>query len=154
VSFNAAVTDFGTKYGAFKSVLDTGVATGAKVKANNDLYDVMMAMFADAQRIFMHEPDLAALFQFSHLLGMISQTVAGIRGTVKEAGTNKPIGNAMISAQKEGDVAVEIKVGADGSYSHVLSAGKYVVTVTAAGYVTQTVTVDVVDTMRGLDFEM
>jgi len=154
VSFNVAVSDFVTKYRVFKSVLDTGVATGAKVKANNDLYDVMMAMFGDAQRVFMHEPDIAVLFQFSHLLGMISQTVAGMRGTVKETGSNKPIAGAQISAQKEGDVAVVFVTDVDGKFSRVLSGGKYVVTVMAVGYVSQTITVDVVDTMRGVDFLM
>ena len=154
VSFNAAVADFGTKYGTFKTSSETGALTGAKIKANNDCYDALMAMFGDAQRIFINEPDVARMFQFTYLHSMINPAEAGIRGTVKEKLTNRPIGGAVIRAQKEGEVAVEILTEGDGSYRKILSAGRFVVTVEAAGFEGQTVEVELEDTMRGLDFEM
>lgn len=153
-TFNTGVTDFVTKYGAFKTASETGTLTGAKIKANNDCHDALTAMFADAQKIFLNEPDIARMFQFSYLLSLINQKIVGMRGTVKETGTNKPIGGAQISAQKVGEVAVVFVTEADGSYSKILSAGMFVVTVTAANYVSQTVDVELVDTMKGVDFEM
>jgi hypothetical protein len=72
----AAATDFAAKYLAFKSAEETAPATGAKVKANNECHTTGMAMMADAQRIFINEPDLAGLFVFSTIEEMVDPKVA------------------------------------------------------------------------------
>ncbi len=85
----------------------------------------------------MNEPDILTKFIFANLLGLINPAVAGIKGTVKEAVTNVAIGTALIVAQRDGDVAVNVVVDVDGEFGSQLKEGKYRITVAAEGYVGQ-----------------
>lgn len=66
---------------------------------------------------------------------LINPPVAGVKGEVKVSGTNVPIVGAIVTTQKEGEVAFEMLTDDEGSYSHQVSAGKYKIVVSAEGYV-------------------
>ena len=130
---------FDVQYNNFKLAEETSVETADKIKANNVIFRDGMAMLNDAQKIFMNEPEILTKFVFQHLLSLINPAVAGIKGTVKDAGTNAGIGNASIVSQREGDVAETVAVDVDGGFGTQLKEGHYIIKVTATGYVEQVV---------------
>jgi hypothetical protein len=81
--------------------------------------------------------------------------MSGLKGIVKAGGTNEPIGGAVLKIQKEGEVAITVVTDDDGSYSARLSAGKFVVTVMATGFTSQTKDTELKsDGYHTMDFEM
>ncbi len=133
----AASDAFDAQYDSFKLAEQTSVETANKVKANNAIFKTGMTMLSDAQKIFMNEPEILTKFIFQNILGLINPAVAGIKGTVKELGTNVAIGNALMVAQHDGDVAVTVAVDVDGEFGAQLKEGKYRIVVSADGYVGQ-----------------
>jgi hypothetical protein len=79
---------------------------------------------------------------FSNLLALINPPVAGVKGSIKETGTNKIIEGVQLTAQLEGEIAKGIDLDESGHFSQELKEGKYTITVSAAGYVSQTIVVD------------
>lgn len=136
-----AADAFASKYADFLASSDTSNATKAKIVANNACYKTLTSMFRDAQRVFKYDPAILQKFTFSSLLASINPPVAGIRGVVKESETNVPL-VVNIKTQKTGEVAVVFVSGADGTFSQQLAEGTYVIEVSAAGYVTQTMSLD------------
>jgi hypothetical protein len=158
-TFTAAVTttatNFSAQYLLFKSAEETSPATAAKINANNACYRTLTGMLRDGQVIFANDLETKKLFVFSTLWDLINPPVAGIKGEVKVSGTNEPIGGATISIQKEGEVAIDILTEDDGSYSHQVSAGKYTISVSADGYVSQSQEVEMkAEGYKTFDFEM
>ena len=150
-----ASDNFDVQYNNFKLAEETSVETANKIKANNVIFHAGMAMLNDGQKIFMNEPEILTKFVFQNLLALINPAIAGIRGSVKEIDTNMAIANAQISAQKDGDVAVNVPVDADGVFGQQLAEGHYKIVVSADGYVEQTFDMDFKLTgLKGLNVVM
>ncbi|MBK7042118.1 MAG: carboxypeptidase regulatory-like domain-containing protein [Bacteroidetes bacterium] len=119
------------------------------------IFHAGMAMLNDGQKIFMNEPEILTKFIFQNLLALINPAIAGIRGTVKEIDTNMAIADAQISAQKDGETAINVSVDADGVFGQQLAEGHYKITVSADGYVAQTFDMDLKLTgLKGLNVVM
>jgi hypothetical protein len=147
--------NFDTQYNSFKMAEETSVETAAKIKANNIIYHAGMAMLKDAQVIFMNEPEILTKFVFSNLLALINPPVAGVKGSIKEAVTNKTISGIQLTAQLEGDIAKAIDVDDAGEFGAELKEGKYTLVVNAPGYETQTIIVDLKLTgLKTMNFEL
>jgi len=136
--FTTSATNFSNQYLGFKSAEETSPATAAKINANNACYRTLMSILRDGQVIFANDLETRKLFVFSTLLDLINPPITGFKGEVKVIGTNEPLSNVTISIQKEGEVAFEMMTDDEGGYSHQVSAGKYTITVSAVGYITQT----------------
>ena len=132
-----ASDNFDAIYASFKLAEVTSVETAAKIKANNACYQTGIQMLKDAQIIFMNEPEILTKFVFKNLLDLINPPIAGIKGTVKEKGTNLPLASATITAQLDGETAIAVAVDADGVFAKQLAEGMYKITVSAVGYVDQ-----------------
>lgn len=137
-----AATNFSSQYLAFKSAEETSAATATKINANNACYRTLTGMLRDGQVIFSNDLETKKLFVFSTLWDLINPPIAGMKGEVKVVATNEPISGATVSIQKEGEVVLDLLTNDDGSYSHQVSAGKYTISVSVVGYVTQSKEVD------------
>ena len=72
-SFTLAKAGFETTYTDFLVAEENAVLqTNAKITANNGIYDKLAAMQGDGKKIFRDSPDMANLFTFDYLLGLIS----------------------------------------------------------------------------------
>lgn len=140
--YKEAADAFDIEYNKFKLEEQTSVETAAKISANNECYKTCMAMMKDAQVIFANESEVAMKFVFRNLLDLINPPVAGVKGTVKAAGSNTPITNAVVTLQKEGGQAVPVEVSDEGSFEEQLPEGLYRMVVSATGYVSQEMEVD------------
>ena len=69
---------YSKKYGEFLHATQTGVATQEKIKANNDLHAVVMAVCADGKRVFAHDGGKQNLFVWRRVLEIV--TPAGSAG--------------------------------------------------------------------------
>jgi len=134
--------NFDAQYSSFKLAEETSVETANKIKANNICYHSCMSMLKDAQVIFMNEPEILTKFVFGNLLALINPPVAGVKGSIKEAVTNKTISGVQLTAQLDGEVAKAIDVDDAGEFGAELKEGKYTLVVNASGYETQTIIVD------------
>ncbi len=101
--------------------------TQEKVGANNVLFDKLMKICEDGQKIFRADAAKRVQFVWTSVLAVVTPTgAAGLRGTVKAFGTNVPIGGAVVWMQREGDVAVVFETDVNGRYySGGLPAGAY-----------------------------
>lgn len=134
--------NFDAQYLLFKGAEQTSVETADKIKANNAIYRAGMSMMNDGQKIFMNESDILTKFVFQNLLDLINPPVAGIKGSVKEIVTNIGIGNAKISAQRDGFPTENVLVDLNGDFGEQLKEGQYKITVSAVGYVEQVFDMD------------
>jgi Carboxypeptidase regulatory-like domain len=107
--------------------------TEAKVVANNAIYTTMSAMCADAQRLFINQPDLAKQFLVTGIIDDAkARKAAGIGGKVVIKGTKKGIKNAVVSIAGTDKSATTDK---DGRYDFgALPPDKYKLSVIADGY--------------------
>jgi hypothetical protein len=137
-----ASDNFDAQYTSFKLAEETSVETANKIKANNVIYHAGMLMLSDGQKIFMNEPEILTKFVFANLLALINPPVAGVKGKVVEAVTFNVIGNALITAQLEGQPSVEIAVEDNGDFGKQLKEGKYIIIVSAVGYASQSFELD------------
>lgn len=141
-SVNTAATNFSTQYTNFKAAEQTSLETSNKIKANNAIYKTGISMMKDGQVIFMNEDESKIKFEFSNLLALINPPVAGVKGSIKESDTNLTISGVQMTAQLDGEAAQTIDIDLNGEYSKNLKEGHYILTVSAAGYITQTRTVE------------
>ena len=96
--YQAVVANYNTYRKAYNesSKTATGLTQNNK-EANINLHKTMMAMFADARVIFRKEPELRDRFTFTAVLDqVVSASVAGIRGKVTNAETEKGIEKVKI----------------------------------------------------------
>lgn len=146
---------FDVQYMDFKMAEQTSVPTADKVRANNVIYEEGMSMLKDGQKIFMYAPEVGTKFVFDNLLSLINPAEAGIKGSVKEAGSFLPMGSARVVVQQNGMPAVDVQVDAAGRFNMQLPVGAYVIRVSADGYVDQSMDVDLKLTgLRWLHVEM
>jgi hypothetical protein len=154
-AYDADKDDFHTNYNDFKVAEQTSEQTADKIKANNAIFKTGMDMMKDGQIIFTNDADILVKFTFQSLWDLINPPVAGIKGNVKRASDNLPSGGATVTAQKEGEPVETTETDDEGDYSLRLAAGTYHVTVSATGFVTQSIDV-VVETgnYRTINFSM
>jgi hypothetical protein len=150
-----ASDNFDVQYANFKMAEETSVETANKIKANNLCYHAGMQMMSDGQKIFMNEPEILTKFVYSNLLALINPPVAGIKGNIKEAGTNAVISNATLSVQKDGETAQSLTVDVNGVFGSQLAEGHYKIAVSAPGYVDQGFEMDLkLSGLKTLNVEM
>ena len=112
--------------------------TQNKLKANNALYDKVIQLCKDGQRIFRDDEALRLQFVWDQVMYMVHGAgIAGLRGTVQDSATNLPLPNGLVQVDETGDTGIS---DADGIYRITgLPAGIYTVKCTAPGYVPSTV---------------
>lgn len=105
----------------------------AKVAANNALYDNIIQVCKDGQRIYRDDEARRAQFVWDSVLYLVRGAgIAGIRGTVKDAVTETPIVNATVLIVQTGDTGITDE---EGNYRITgVAAGSYTVRCTAVGY--------------------
>ena len=108
--------------------------TQAKIAANNTLYDKIIQLCKDGQRIFRNDEALRAQFVWEQVLYIIHGAgIAGLRGSVTDSLTNMPIVNAEIIVLETGDTGI---TDAEGNYRITgLPAGSGTIRCKATGYV-------------------
>jgi hypothetical protein len=102
-------------------------ATGEKLAANEACYAEIVAMCADAQRLFRRQPDVARKFQIESLLETVRGVrQAGIRGVVTDA-NGQEIAGATVTVKEKPDA--KTVTDADGRYFIALPSGVYTLVV-------------------------
>lgn len=132
---------FNTTYSLFKIAEQTSEDTAKKINANNAIYRTGINMMKDGQIIFENKPEVSVKFVFQSLWDLINPPVAGIKGNVKRASDNLPLGGAIITAQQAGEPVETTEADDSGNFSLRLAAGTYQVTASADGFISQTVEV-------------
>jgi hypothetical protein len=98
---------FAQKYAAFKTSKETSTATGAKITADNLVYQDLQNLQHDAHIVFRNNPEALKQFMFSVIKTRISPPGSASLGIdVKEEGTNLPVANATITIQSETGIAI------------------------------------------------
>ena len=138
--FGDAVSGFVAQYDQYKADAQTGMATEAKILANNHIYTKLMSMCEDAQIFFKDDGAKQDLFTFSKVIDLISADVNGLDVEVKDSESNELLADALVDLQNEGAPSNIKTTDENGkvSYRNIL-AGNYRVKVQRSGYVTQVV---------------
>lgn len=103
---NADSVNFNGKYADFKNMRQTGVTTADRLTANNLIYDDMMKVCADGQRIFADIDEKKKLFVFDVVKALVSPPgSASLKVSLIKAGDNTPLTGKPVSIQAEGGVA-------------------------------------------------
>lgn len=113
-----------------------------KVEANNNLYDKVIQVCKDGQRIFRDDEARKNQFIWDHVLYLVGGAgIAGLRGTVTDAATNNTIAGATVLVVQTGETGISDSAG---TYRITgLAAGSYTVRCSAAGYATAEVPFEV-----------
>ncbi|MBL7818698.1 MAG: carboxypeptidase-like regulatory domain-containing protein [Saprospiraceae bacterium] len=136
---DAAFDDVLAQYNATQSA--TKIKTEEKIKANNDIYDRVQAMLYDGRFMHLENPALAQVYNFNTLWDQVEPTKnAGVSGKTLAVGGKKSVPKVTVTEPLTGKTAVSDK---DGSYSLLLTEGKWLLTFTADGYVSQTIEVTI-----------
>ncbi len=125
LSFSDARTNFMDTYNEFQQAIEQStILTDQRVIANNIIYDDLMAMFTDGNRIFRNNAAVRLQFNFSRLQGLISgyryaanaaARTAVISGIVADADTLSPIAGAILVITFNGQ-EYQAQSDADGQY--------------------------------------
>ena len=111
-AFSAKVTGdasaFSTKYATFKSTRQTGVATGAKIEADNIVYSDLQRIQKDAHIVFREDPETLKQFVILEVKNIVSPAGGASLGIDLIAeGTNLPVANALIIIQSATGIAMQ-----------------------------------------------
>ena len=105
---SAASSAFMLKYNAFKSSKETGVGTGAKIKANNLVYADLQNLQNDAHNVFRNDGEVLKQFVFLEVKKIVSPPGSASLGLdLIQDGTNLPIPNAVIIIQSKTGIAMQ-----------------------------------------------
>ncbi len=143
--FNVAIAKMQTRYNAWLALAKGMSKADAKVEALNAVNTTLMAALKTGQLFYEDtNPALAEQFTFSAQLAQVQGTKhAGINGKVLDANA-QPVPNVGVSIKGN---AKTVGCDADGRYEYTpLSMGKYAVTFSATGYVTQVFEAEAVKT--------
>ena len=106
---------FNTKYTAFKNARQTGVATGAKITANNLVDTDLKDLQRDAQKVYRTDGDKLKLFTISVVKDLVSPPgSASLKITCKQKVTNVPKVGLVITIQSKDGVAIVLTTDANG----------------------------------------
>lgn len=122
--FDAAYAQFATAHSQFISERQAAsVATENKIAANNELFQAVSKICADAKTIFTDSPAALRQFTISHIMDMITGAgQSGIKGTAIDQATGKTLAGATIEVIETGDI---VTTDADGNYELKLPSGTY-----------------------------
>lgn len=114
-SVTTASNNFDTKYDAFKAARQTGVATGAKITANNGVFDNLKDLQSDAEKVYRNDAEKQKLFNYRTVKDIVSPPgSASLKVTLKRKGTNEPVPNANVTIQSKTGTPKNGKTDADG----------------------------------------
>ncbi|MBI4929704.1 MAG: carboxypeptidase regulatory-like domain-containing protein [Bacteroidetes bacterium] len=116
VTVDGNVAAFELVYGKFKSASETGIATAAKIKANNACNVTASEMDEDAGVIYRKKPEYAERYIFDRILAMVNPKVAGMKGTILHGNTNAGVAGADIKMQAENKEALHVVSDEEGNY--------------------------------------
>ncbi|MBL7815987.1 MAG: carboxypeptidase-like regulatory domain-containing protein [Saprospiraceae bacterium] len=134
---DAAFDDVLAQYNATQSA--TKIKTEEKIKANNDIYDRVQAMLYDGRFMHLENPALAQAYNFNTIWDQIEPTKnSGVGGKTLAVGGKKSVPNVTVTESLTGKTTISDK---DGSYSLLLTEGKWLLIFSADGYVSQTIEV-------------
>lgn len=134
---------FSATYSSFKQAEQTSEETADKLVATNACFVTCMDMLKDGQVLFSGQVDVRSKFVFQNLVDLINPSRAGLKGIVKDSVSFEPMAGVQVETQKAGESASNTVTDVDGKYSVQLAESTYKVTVSATGYVTQAVDVDI-----------
>jgi hypothetical protein len=136
--------DFATAHTAFKELWEdfqdqeeqSVIDAQEKVEANNALYDKIIQVCKDGQRIYRDDEARKAQFVWDSVLYLVRGAgIAGIRGTVTDAASGNVISGATVLVVETEETGVADE---EGIYRITgLAAGNYTVRCTAVGYATE-----------------
>lgn len=131
--FADLVTDYTDKLQIFKAANNSKqLAVAAKMKANNKLYDKVIAICEDATSVFRNDLTLKRLFSYSYQLSMAKGGAASFKGTITLNGV--PVEGATIETA-DGKSAVSDKFGKFKITK--MEHGDWIFVIRKAGLVTQ-----------------
>lgn len=149
--FEATVTTaagrFNAKYSEYKLKAETGVATAAKVNANNACYESLKAMIKDGKAIYRENAEMLELFNFSRVVEAINPSKAGIRGMVTDVTTDEAVTTATVSVKYVNEPVIVLEVREDGTFSREVKGGKVTMTIQAENY--EPLVLDNVEILKG-----
>ena len=131
-------TNFGNKYTAYTTAMNTADSTDDKLTANNNCFTTGRNMLNDAAILFPDNPN----YVWDHVVESIDPQEQGIKGTAKNAITSLPLA-ITITAKMEGSQAVTVTADAKGKFKQSLPHGIYTITISLRGYITQTITKEI-----------
>ena len=103
---NTDSVNFDGKYSDFKNMRQTSATTADRLTANNLIYDDMMKVCSDGQRIYADVPEKIKLFLFEVVKALVSPPgSASLKITLIKAGDNTPLVGKPVSIQAEDGVA-------------------------------------------------
>lgn len=132
--FDSAYTDFLSKWQQFQDAEEINKQqTQQKVEACNALYDKIIQICKDGQRIYRSDEATREQFVWESVLYLARGAgIAGLRGTVLNLSTQQPVLNATVLIVETGDTG---QPDQDGTYRITgVPAGNYTVRCTADGY--------------------
>ncbi|MBI1228008.1 MAG: hypothetical protein GC192_22440 [Bacteroidetes bacterium] len=137
-TFNDAADQFNTILSSYESSKETVVlATQTRIKAFNDIYDLLIMMMLDAEDIFQKNEAVRTQFVYSHVEERISGPgLAGARGTVTNLADSFPIEGALVEIWLEDSPATRYSslTDSDGKYAITCPSGVYKFKVSAEHY--------------------
>ncbi len=142
---NAAALSFNTTLPLYESSKESiFVATEAKIKAYNDIHDLITSMMLDGQDIFKNQEAIRTQFVYSNILARISGSgLAGIRGVVLNITDNQPIENVTVTitldTEDEAATFYTVDTDAEGKYLINCPSGKYQLEYMATDFVSSPV---------------
>jgi hypothetical protein len=122
--FDTLATQFTVAHEAFLTLRQSAyIATEQKIKANNQVYQALSNVVADAKLIFIESPATLKQFTIADLTDMITGAGAsGIKGKAIDPATGKTLPGATIEVVETGDI---VTTDADGNYELRLPSGTY-----------------------------
>lgn len=137
---NAAAALFNITLPLYESSKEAiGVATEAKVRAFNNLHDLIMEVMLDGQVIFKDDEPKRTQFIYGDVLSRISgHGLAGIRGTIFSDADLQPIEDAVVTLTIIiNEIATTYTATSDAEGKYVINSpsGDYKLQVTCPGYV-------------------
>lgn len=108
-------TAFNDVYNPYMTARETGNATAAKLKANNDLYDACLSFFKDGvEMVFKRDADAQKRYIFTVLKEIVSPPgSASLKVTVIK-GDDTPAEGAVVTIKAEGKPSIKVDTDASG----------------------------------------
>ncbi|MBL7815634.1 MAG: carboxypeptidase regulatory-like domain-containing protein [Saprospiraceae bacterium] len=136
---NTSFVDVLGRYNA--KAMASKTKTDEKVSANNDIFDSTIEMLEDGQFMYQLAPERAKQYLFNTLWDIVEPTKnSGVGGKTLAVGGKKSVPKVTVTEPLTGKTAISDK---DGSYALLLTEGKWLLTFTADGYISQTIEVTI-----------
>lgn len=140
-TFNTVKTNFETVYSAFEDAQqDNEELRDQKINANNSVFESLMQMFDDGQKIYRTNPAKRERFTFTKILELVSGPgLAGVKGTCSPVQAVQAGVTIKCAAQNKTTVADD-----DSKYALNLQSGNNIaVEYSAPGFEPKTLTLDI-----------